>query len=81
MAGHHTWVHAIATTTDGRRAITGSFDKTLKIWNVATAERLLALRDHCGATINCSTGQLILGTCDDRSIKVWQLAKSNRWFR
>ena len=36
FAGHPGAVHAVAVTPDGQHIISGSYDKTVKVWSVAT---------------------------------------------
>ncbi|PHM08873.1 hypothetical protein CK516_18190, partial [Nostoc sp. 'Peltigera malacea cyanobiont' DB3992] len=38
LAGHSDWVNAIVLTLDGKRVISASDDKTLKLWNLETGE-------------------------------------------
>ena len=33
---------------DGRRVVSGSFDKTLKVWDVATGKCMATLEGHLG---------------------------------
>ena len=33
---------------DGRRVVSGSYDKTLKVWDVATGECVATLEGHSG---------------------------------
>jgi len=32
--GHTDWVSAVAVTPDGRRAVSGSWDQTLRLWDL-----------------------------------------------
>ena len=36
LAGHSFWVLSVAISADGMRVVSGSFDKTVKIWDVET---------------------------------------------
>src|ERR1043166_1243749 len=40
LKGHSSAVFALAFTPDGKFLITGSFDKTLKMWDPATGQEL-----------------------------------------
>jgi WD40 repeat protein len=40
---HNGWVTSIAFSPDGRRLASGSWDRTLKIWEVSTGEQLSAI--------------------------------------
>ena len=45
LAGHTDWVNAVAVTPDGRRAVSASSDKTLKVWDLDRRE-LRTLAGH-----------------------------------
>nr|MBC8449063.1 hypothetical protein [Chloroflexota bacterium] len=36
LAGHESLVRSVAVTADGRRAISASDDRTLKVWDIST---------------------------------------------
>ncbi|MCL1466845.1 WD40 repeat domain-containing protein, partial [Argonema galeatum] len=38
--GYSGWVRAVAITPDGKKAISGSYDKTLKLWNLETGKEI-----------------------------------------
>jgi hypothetical protein len=43
LAGHSGWVRAVAVTPDGRRAISASEDRTLKVWDLSTGKELASI--------------------------------------
>lgn len=46
LVGHTFLVCAVAVTSDGRRAISGSEDQTLKVWDLASGRELHTLTGH-----------------------------------
>ena len=40
---------AVAVTPDGRRAVSASWDRTLKVWEVASGRELRTLTGHSGS--------------------------------
>ena len=48
LKGHTEAVYAIAFTPDGKYVVTGSFDKTLKVWDAATGKEFKTLRRAAG---------------------------------
>jgi WD40 repeat protein len=41
LSGHSSYVRAVAVTADGKRLISGSYDGTVKVWNLETGEAIL----------------------------------------
>ena len=48
LKGHTAQVFGVAFSPDGRRIVTGSYDKTVKVWDAATGQELLVLKGHAG---------------------------------
>jgi WD40 repeat protein/serine/threonine protein kinase len=46
LAAHVGEVTSVAFSPDGRRIVTGSFDRTAKVWDAGTGRELLTLRGH-----------------------------------
>jgi WD40 repeat protein len=46
LKGHSDAVHSAAFSPDGRRIVTGSDDRTARVWDVQTGEQIAILRDH-----------------------------------
>src|SRR5205085_10333669 len=42
-------VSSVAWSPDGKRLVTGSFDKTAKVWDADKGQELLFLKGHTGA--------------------------------
>jgi WD40 repeat protein len=75
--GHKDIVNSIFFSPDGRYVLSGSNDKTLKLWNVITAECLRTFEGHEGRvnSVCCSPdGRYVLSGSDDETIKLWDVA-------
>ena len=76
LSRHTAVVSAVALTRDGKKLVTGSYDQTLRIWNVKTGSLLRTLSDHskeiyCVAT--SGDGKLVASGGAERTIKLWDL--------
>ena len=76
LNGHSNRVSAVAVTADGKRAISGSDDSTLKLWNLETGEELLTLNGHSNrvsAVAVTADGKRAISGSDDSILKLWNL--------
>lgn len=70
LQGHGGGITGCSWSADGKRLLTGSWDKTLRIWG----ERNLKLEGHAGTVIGCSwspDARRILSVGDDGQVKLW----------
>jgi len=76
LAGHDGSINAVALTSDGRRAVSASSDKTLKIWDLDGGQEIRTLRGHdegVNAVALTPDQRLAVSASDDRTLKVWDL--------
>ena len=66
----------MAVTPDGRRAVSGSADRTLKVWDLEQGALLATLEGH-GAGVRAVAvtpdGRRAVSGSYDRTLKVWDL--------
>src|SRR2546426_65193 len=78
LEGHSSSVHGVAVSADGRRAVSASVDKTLKVWDVETGGALRTLQGHSdlvnGVAVSAD-GRRALSGSDDNTLKVWDLTR------
>ena len=76
LTGHADRVNSVALTPDGRRAVSGSRDKTLKVWDLETGEELRTLTGHW-ERVSCMAltpdGRRAVSGSLDQTLKVWDL--------
>ncbi|MEM6597947.1 MAG: NB-ARC domain-containing protein [Cyanobacteria bacterium P01_C01_bin.69] len=72
--GHKNWVCSVAFSPDGTQLVSGSADRTIKLWDVATGECLQTLEGHSNWVMSVAFSpdgtQLVSGSAD-RTIKLW----------
>jgi len=76
LEGHADSVRALALTPDGKRAVSGGDDHTLKVWNLESGRELRTLEGHAGwvrAVALTPDGKRAVSGSDDRTLKVWDL--------
>ena len=74
---HSSWINSIAITSDDRFVVTGSSDKTIKVFSLheKTLEAIME-GGHTGAikfTSFTRDGRFLISCCKDRVIKLWNL--------
>ena len=76
LAGHSREVNGVAVTPDGKRTVSASSDKTLKVWDLESGKELQTLAGHSsGVTAVAVTpdGKLAVSASSDQTLKVWDL--------
>ncbi len=76
LTGHAEWVGAVAITPDGRRAVSGYDDHTLKVWDLDTGEDLRTLAGHESTVLAVAItpdGRRAVSGSIDNTLKVWDL--------
>ena len=59
---------------DGSRVVSGSLDKTVKVWNVETGELLHTLEGHSGWVMSVAMdGSRVVSGSEDKTVKVWNV--------
>ena len=64
----------MAFSPDGKRIVTGSEDKTVKVWDAETGQEVLALKGHTDDVSSVAfspDGKRIVTGSEDRTVKVW----------
>jgi len=75
--GHESWVNGVSYSPDGTRIVSGSFDKTLRVWDAASGAELAVLRGHEDDVRSVSyspDGTRIVSGSKDQTLRVWDAA-------
>jgi WD40 repeat protein len=77
LRGHTNEVVAIAVTPDGKTLVSGSLDRTIRLWDLATGKERATFRGHATSILSlalAADGRTLASAGSDGAIKVWDLA-------
>lgn len=76
IVGHTEPVYSVSVTKDGKTAISGSYDATIRLQNIRSGAWDATIRGH-SSTVNVviplSDGERVLSASDDCSLRLWDL--------
>ena len=76
LKGHESFVMSVAFSTDGKTALTGSSDKTTRLWSLETGETLAILKGHerwVWSAQFSPDGKTALTGSSDNTARLWSL--------
>ena len=76
LEGHADLVYGVAVTPDGQRAVSASWDKTLKVWDLESGRALRTLEGHSDSVNGVAVtpdGRRAVSASEDKTLKVWDL--------
>ncbi|KAK1444452.1 WD repeat Prp46/PLRG1-like protein [Babesia gibsoni] len=79
IVGHQGWVHCVAVDVSNQWFATGSADRMIKIWDLATCQLKLSLTGHINAVrdIKISDRHPYLFSCgEDNTVKCWDIEQN-----
>jgi WD40 repeat protein len=80
---HTDYVTSVAFSPDGNRIVSGSDDKSVRVWDAKTGEQLRELQGHTDSVTSVAfspDGNRIVSGSDDKSVRVWD-AKTGEQLR
>jgi WD40 repeat protein len=76
LEGHGESITTGAFAPDARLLATGSFDRTVRVWDAGNGTEVLCLRGH-GQAVSCVAfspdGRFVASAAADRTVRVWDL--------
>ena len=76
LKGHESEVYSVGFSPDGKQLASGSFDKTIKIWDVTTGKLLNTLKGHESSVNSVEfspDGKQLASGSFDKTIKIWDV--------
>ncbi|BBD59134.1 WD-repeat protein [Nostoc sp. HK-01] len=76
LEGHDDSVTSVSFSPDGKTLASGSYDKTIKLWNLETGKEIRTLKGHDNTvrSVNFSPdGKTLASGSSDKTIKLWNL--------
>ncbi|MFM6136201.1 MAG: WD40 repeat domain-containing protein, partial [Sphaerospermopsis kisseleviana] len=76
LTGHNGSVNAVGITPDGKKAISASDDRTMKVWDLHTGKELSTLTGHNSSVLSVAitpNGKKAVSASHDETLKVWDL--------
>ncbi len=74
LVGHANFISDVVLSHDGRFALTASWDKTMRLWNLATGETEHVYNGHTNDVMSVSfspDNRLIVSASRDKTMKLW----------
>ena len=74
--GHSSYITGVVITSDGKECISGSFDKTIRIWNLETGQCRRTLEGHTDTVSTLALmpgGKRCISGSRDGTARVWNL--------
>lgn len=74
LEGHTSLVSSVALSHDGRRLVSGSDDKTVRVWDAETGALQRTLEGHTGSVGSVALshdGQRLASGSYDKTVRVW----------
>jgi WD40 repeat protein len=78
MEGHSEGVYSVAWSPDGKTLASGSYDQTIRLWDVATGKTTATLKtrggDHVTSVAWSPDGKMLASGSYDQTIRLWDVA-------
>ena len=77
LTGHTGWVSSVSLSADGSRIVSGSRDRTVRVWNAESGECVLGPLEghtnHVNSVSFSGDGSRIVSGSSDNTVQVWDV--------
>lgn len=76
LPGHSSFVNSVAISPDGKILASGSWDRTIRLWNLSVGELIATLTGHSdrvNSVAISADGQILVSGSSDETVKLWNL--------
>jgi WD40 repeat protein len=76
LEDHTAWVNAVAVTPDGRHAVSGSYDRALRLWDLESGQTIRTFKGHTKAVNAVAVtpdGHRAISASNDGTLRLWDL--------
>jgi WD40 repeat protein len=81
LEGHTGLVTSVAVMPDGRRAVSASYDRTLRLWDVESGRTIRMLEGHTALVTSVAVtpdGCHAVSASEDRTLRLWDLGTGQK---
>jgi WD40 repeat protein len=74
--GHPSQIASVAISPNGQYVLSGSYDKTVKLWEIATGREIRTFKGHSGLVHSVAfspDGRYAISGSQDETIKLWEV--------
>jgi WD40 repeat protein len=76
LEGHSNLVESVVLSANSRRVVSGSWDNTVRVWDVESGQCLKVLKGHTfrvSSVVLSADDRRVISVSDDKTLRVWDL--------